>query len=176
MHGSREGSASTQVFPLPARFKVPAMRSQSSVEACCWSSCQGNHRQLFQGYAHLSFHCGDVWLRFGPPHKLSLHTHTYTHLPASEQGYVLTYARADTDKSWHCQEWLRKGIFPALFIYAWLLSTPFPVLCTYGIHFSWLSCQSSPSIGHFMLLTVSPMKWAARHGMTHVSAYTNVMH
>lgn len=159
MQGSRGGSATTQVFPLLARFKVPAVRSQSSEEACCWSSCQGNHRQLFQDYAHLSSHCGDVSFRFGPPHKLSLYT--LTHLPVSVQGRILTHTRADTDKSWHCQEWLRKRIFLTLCICTLLLSTPFPVLCTYGIHFSWLFCQAAPSIGHFML-TVSPVKWAKR--------------
>lgn len=121
----REATARTQVFPLPARFKVSAMRSQSSEEACCWSSCQCNHRQLFQGYAHLSSHCGDTSLRFGPSHKLSLYMHTHTHTCLCQ---VLTYTRTDTDKSWHCQEWLTKRVLLSLYVWTRLLSTLFLVL------------------------------------------------
>ncbi len=123
--GSREGSTSTQVSPLPVRFKVPAMRSQSFGEACCWSSCHGNHRQLFQGYAHWSSHCGDVLLRFGPPHKPSLHTHTHT--PTTICAGIST----DIHEDWHWADIVKndlwKGVFLTLFRCRWLLPTPSPV-------------------------------------------------
>lgn len=95
--GSSEGSADTQLFPLPARSKVPAVRSQSSEEACCWNSRQRNHRQLFQGYTHLSSHCGDVSLRFGPPHKLPAHARTCLYLCRSKYWHTqrLTVTGAD---------------------------------------------------------------------------------
>ena len=72
----REDGDSTPVFPLPVRFKVSVVTSQSSEEVLCWISCQHKPQAALSRQRPLAVfsHCVDVLLRFGPPHNCHCYT------------------------------------------------------------------------------------------------------
>ena len=100
MQGSTEGSASTQVFPLPVRLKVPAVRLQSREERgklAVEASVKATTGSSFRATPTYPSQCRDVLLRFSPPHKLSLYTRTHTHTHTC-------LISTDIHKGWHWPE------------------------------------------------------------------------
>lgn len=129
--GRRRGKAALKFFPFFQRDpRCLPRHHRNSEEACCWSFCQANHRQLFQGYAHLSPSRGggDVFLRFAAPHRTArthchLHagtpccrrrrhgTHIRTGAPVSLRGRALTRTEVTVTRADIVKSGVHKGFF-----------------------------------------------------------------